>query len=41
MEVAIEAMDRLVTYEIAEVTAAATYYLAETYFNFSTSLVES
>jgi tetratricopeptide (TPR) repeat protein len=41
MEVAIEAMDRLVTYEFAEVTAAATYYLAETYFNFSTSLVES
>jgi tetratricopeptide (TPR) repeat protein len=34
-------MDRLVDYEIADVTAAATYYMAETYFNFSRSLVES
>jgi hypothetical protein len=30
-----------VEYEIADVTAAATYYLAETYFNFSRSLLES
>ena len=37
----IEALGRLVDYEIADVTAAATYYMAETYFNFSRSLVES
>ena len=41
MDATIEAMDRLVDYEIADVTAAATYYMAETYFNFSRSLVES
>ena len=28
-------------YEIADVTAAATYYMAETYFDFSRSLAES
>src|SRR6202030_1567484 len=37
----IAALGRLVNYEIDEVTAAATYYMAETYFNFSRSLVES
>ena len=37
----IDAMGQLVTYEIAEVTAAATYYMAETYFDFSRSLLES
>jgi len=41
MDAAIDALDRLVEYEIADVTAAATYYMAETYFNFSRSLVES
>jgi tetratricopeptide (TPR) repeat protein len=41
MDAAIEAMERLVEYEIADVTAAATFYMAETYFNFSRSLVES
>jgi len=41
MGAAIEAMDRLVAYEIAEVTAAATYYMAEVYFDFSRSLAES
>jgi len=41
MDAAIEAMDRLVAYEIAEVTAAATYYMAEIYFDFSRSLAES
>jgi tetratricopeptide (TPR) repeat protein len=41
MDVAIEAMGRLVVYEIADVTAAATYYMAETYFDFSRSLAES
>jgi len=30
-----------VEYEIADVTAAATYYMAETYFDFSRSLKES
>jgi tetratricopeptide (TPR) repeat protein len=41
MDVTIEAMERLVDYEIAEVTAAATYYIAETYLDFSRSLIES
>jgi tetratricopeptide (TPR) repeat protein len=41
MDVAVEAMSRLVEYEIADVTAAATYYMAETYFDFSRSLSES
>jgi tetratricopeptide (TPR) repeat protein len=41
MDVTIEAMGRLVEYEIADVTAAATYYMAETYFDFSRALVES
>jgi tetratricopeptide (TPR) repeat protein len=41
MDAAIETMDRLVVYEIAEVTAAATYYMAEIYFDFSRSLTES
>jgi tetratricopeptide (TPR) repeat protein len=41
MDAAIEAMGRLVAYEIAEVTAAATYYMAETYFDLSRSLAES
>jgi cellulose synthase operon protein C len=34
-------MGALVDYEIADVTAAATFYMAETYFNFSGSLKES
>ena len=41
MDVTIAALGRLVDYEIAEVTAAATYYMAETYSNFSRSLLES
>jgi tetratricopeptide (TPR) repeat protein len=41
MNVTIEAMNALVGYEIADMTAAATYYMAETYFDFSRSLVES
>jgi tetratricopeptide (TPR) repeat protein len=41
MEETIEALGRLVEYEIAEMTAAATYYMAETYFSYSRSLVES
>ncbi|MDH3285601.1 MAG: hypothetical protein OEQ13_12765 [Acidobacteriota bacterium] len=41
MDLTIEAMSRLVAYEIADVTAAATFYMAETYFDFSRSLAES
>src|SRR5213594_4280432 len=41
MDAAIEAMDSLVGYEIGEVTAAATYYMAETYFDFRRDLAES
>ena len=41
MDIAIDAMGGLVAYEIAEVTAAATYYMAETYFDFSRALAES
>jgi hypothetical protein len=41
MDATIAAMGKLVDYQIGEVTAAATYYMAETYFNFSRSLVES
>jgi tetratricopeptide (TPR) repeat protein len=41
MDASIDAMSGLVTYEIGEVTAAATYYIAETYFDFSRSLAES
>lgn len=41
MDAAIDAMDGLVAYEIGEVTAAATYYMAETYFDFSRSMTES
>ncbi len=41
MDAAMEAMDGLVEYEIGEVTAAATYYMAEVYFDFSRSLAES
>jgi hypothetical protein len=41
MDRTIEAMTRLVDYEIADVTAAATYYMAETYLDFSRSLAGS
>jgi tetratricopeptide (TPR) repeat protein len=41
MDTAIEALGRLVEYEIADVTAAATFYMAETYFDFSRALTES
>jgi cellulose synthase operon protein C len=41
MDVTINAMSGLVNYEIADVTAAATFYMAETYFDFSRSLKES
>ena len=41
MDATIKAMSGLVNYEIADVTAAATFYMAETYFDFSRSLKES
>jgi tetratricopeptide (TPR) repeat protein len=41
MDGTIKAMGGLVNYEIADVTAAATFYMAETYFDFSRSLKES
>ena len=41
MDAALEACNNLVNYEVSEVTAAATFYMAEVYSNFSRSLVES
>jgi tetratricopeptide (TPR) repeat protein len=41
MDATIAALGRLVNYEIDEMTAAATFYMAETYSNFSRSLLES
>src|SRR5260370_16869365 len=41
MDATIKAMGGLVDYEIADVTAAATFYMAETYFDFGRSLKES
>ncbi|HKV91734.1 MAG TPA: tetratricopeptide repeat protein [Candidatus Angelobacter sp.] len=41
MDDTIQAMGKLVDYEISDVTAAATFYMAETYFDFSRSLKES
>src|SRR6478736_5766395 len=41
MDAAIKAMTGLVDYRIADVTAAATFYMAETYFDFSRALKES
>jgi tetratricopeptide (TPR) repeat protein len=41
MDATIKAMGGLVDYEIADVTAAATFYMAETYYDFSRSLKES
>ena len=41
MDDTIEAMGRLVEYQIAAVTAAATYYIAETHLDFSRSLIAS
>ncbi|MZR62754.1 tetratricopeptide repeat protein [Alcanivorax sp. DP30] len=41
MKAANSAFGKLVDYEIGEVTAAATYYIAEIYYNFSRSLLNS
>jgi tetratricopeptide (TPR) repeat protein len=41
MKAALDAFGKLVTYEVGEVTAAATFYMAEVYSNFSRSMLES
>ena len=41
MDAALEAFGRLVDYEVAEVTSAATYYMAEVYSEFSRALMGS
>jgi cellulose synthase operon protein C len=41
MDTAMAAFDELVAYEVGEVTAAATYYIAEVYFGFSQALLAS
>ena len=41
MDVAMANFEALVDYEVASVTAAATFYLAEIYFDFSVALLES
>jgi len=41
MDTLIETLGGLVEYELADVTAAATFYIAETYMQFSRSLMES
>jgi len=41
MDVAMQAFEDLVAYEAAEVTAAATFYIAEIYLQFSTALMGS
>ncbi len=41
MDVALAEFDKLVSYEVAETTAAATFYIAEIYFDFSESLLRS
>jgi tetratricopeptide (TPR) repeat protein len=41
MDKAMQAFENLVEYEVAEVTAAATFYIAEIYLQFSTALIES
>ncbi len=41
MDTALAAFEKLVDYEVAGVTAAATYYIAESYRNFSMALMES
>ncbi len=41
MDAALEALSALVDYKVGEVTAAATYYMAEVYGDFSHALLES
>lgn len=41
MDAAVKAFGALVDYEVGEVTAAATYYMAEIYYGFNRALMES
>jgi tetratricopeptide (TPR) repeat protein len=41
MDESLAAFEGLVDYEVSDVTAAATYYIAEIYYNFSQSLINS
>jgi tetratricopeptide (TPR) repeat protein len=41
MDTVMSALEALVDYEVGEVTAAATFYIAEVYYDFSQSLLES
>ena len=41
MDKALASLEALVDYEVSEVTAAATFFIAETYFEFSSSLLDS
>ncbi|MCK5027149.1 MAG: hypothetical protein KAS07_01900, partial [Candidatus Pacebacteria bacterium] len=41
MKYAVAKFNKLVKFQVGDVTAAATYYLAEIYYNFSRSLAES
>ncbi len=41
MRTAIDAYTKLIDYQVGDVTAAATYYIAEIYYEFSVSLLES
>jgi tetratricopeptide (TPR) repeat protein len=41
MDAAMAALEQLIEYEVGEVTAAATFYMAEIFYNFSVALVES
>lgn len=41
MDQALAAFEGLIDYEVSDVTAAATYYIGEIYFNFSQSLIDS
>ena len=41
MDLTMAAFENLVGYEVAEVTAAATFYIAEIYFEFSAALLDS
>ncbi len=41
MKTAKEGFEKLLSYEVGDVTSAATYYIAEMYYNFNRALVES
>jgi len=41
MKSAKEGLEKLLSYEVGEVTSAVTYYIAEMYYNFNRALVES